>query len=98
MNSLLKLTYRELEVFALLIQYELDVKHQIRKPMNMIDLRKYVMNVTKINKNNLSKYLNRFINNQLVIKHEDGVLELNNILLPIRDNNKVEIEFILNIE
>ena len=98
-NPLLKLTYRELEVFSLLLKYDLDINMNLRKPMSPTELRRQIMSETCVNKNNLSKYINVFTEKKLVFKDMDtGMLKVNEVLLPILNDNLVEINYILTVE
>jgi selenophosphate synthase len=57
------------------------------------------MSETCINKNNLSKYIQVFEDKKLVTKDkETGILKVNDIILPIVDNNEIDVSYILIIE
>jgi hypothetical protein len=97
-NNLLNLTHRELEVFSLLVNYELEVIKGLRKPMSPTELRREIMSDTRVNKNNLTKYINLFVEKQLVSRNDRGIISVNNMILPIVEDNQIVVEFRLNWE
>ena len=67
--------------------------------MSPTELRRQIMSETCVNKNNLSKYINVFTEKKLVFKDMDtGMLKVNEVLLPILNDNLVEINYILTVE
>ena len=99
LNGLLKLSDRELELFYLLLEID-DNKAPILGTENNIlstDTRKAIMNETRVNKNNLIKYINALVDKQILIKTDDGY-ELNEFFKPFIDYDKLIINFELLID
>ena len=96
LNSMMCLTYRELEVFELLMRYDIDIIKGVRKPMSITEIRRQIMLDTKVNKNNLTAYINTFVDKKLVVRDEDRIkMNVNPELLPIITDNKIEVNFTL---
>ena len=101
MNGILQLSYREAEVLTLLIRINQDWKPLVQTDYKNIlstDNRRKVMAETRINKNNLSKYVAMFKNKGIIVKNEYGGYEISNRLLPILKDNIVEVTFLLEVE
>ena len=61
------------------------------------DNRKFLMTETKINKNNLTKYLNILKSKNLIVLSETGGYEVYKDIIPKVENGKVSITFILDL-
>ncbi len=99
LNGVLKLSDRELELFYLLLEIDDDKKPILNMENNILstDTRKAIMNETRINKNNLIKYINALVEKQILIKSDNGY-ELNEFFKPLVDYNKTVINFELLID
>ena len=100
LNSMLELTEREMDILAILM--EIDLNWSDSQPKNIVNTksRRYIMQNTYVNKNNLSKYIRKYKEKGILVMSEPKVCSINNILLPtslITDNN-INIEFTLNLE
>ncbi len=92
-NSLLKFTDRELDVLSLLLQIQEDKSDNILSTVN----RRFIMKETRVNKNNLSKYIKKMKSMGVVLKDEKGYY-INNKYIPVVDNGLVELLFVLEIK
>ncbi len=99
LNGVLKLSDRELELFYLLLEIDDDKKPILNMENNILstDTRKAIMHETRVNKNNLIKYINALVDKQILIKSDDGY-ELNEFFKPLIDYNKTVINFELLID
>jgi len=98
-NPLLGLTNRELEVLTILLQIQMEQKPMFGHKYDILNAqnRKFVMNETRVNKVNLSKYISRMKKLGIVLKDQDGHY-INNMFIPELKDNKVEILYLLEIE
>ncbi len=94
-NGILKLTERERDILTIL--FELDLYWKSEKPKNIIsmDSRRYVMQNTFINKNNLSKYISKFKDKGILKKIEEKKWVIDPNIRPstLITNGNVEIKF-----
>jgi hypothetical protein len=98
-NYLLDLTDREIEVLALLMHIQLEQKLILNKPNDILstDNRRMIMAETLLNKNNLSKYVMKMKDLDIILKDENGHY-INSMFIPDVKDDETEILFILNIE
>lgn len=98
-NCSLNLTERELDVLALIISMELSWDNV--KEKNIIDTnsRRYIMQNTYINKNNLSKYIKKYKEKELLVEYLPKKWRVNENVVQ-KDmflNDTLQICFLLNI-
>lgn len=92
----MRLTYRQLEVFSILIQHSISTTD---KEITYSMLRKKIMTNTSINRHNLSKYIKVFEEKKLITcQGRDKSIIVNNDILPIIVDNKISVEFRLFIK
>jgi hypothetical protein len=100
LNSMLTLTEREMDILALLM--EIDLNWSAQTPKNVVDTksRRYIMQNTYVNKNNLSKYIKKYKEEGILLSSEGKKCIVNPTLLPtsLNTEGKISIEFTLNIE
>jgi len=100
LNGNLHLTDRELQVMSLLMQLDVEWQPVLEgdvKNVNSTDSRKAVMKETRINKNNLTKYIRFLRDKGLLIDNGDEGLMVNPMFLPKETGNKIEILFTLEL-
>jgi len=98
-NGLIQLSGKELDVFAILLQIQLEQKPLLGKKQDILstDNRRLIMEETHINKNNLSKYISVLKSKGLIMQDENGHY-INTMFTPDINNNILETLFILEIE
>jgi hypothetical protein len=93
-NGFLGLTERERDVLTIL--FELDLYWDSEKPINIIDMhsRRYMMQNTYINKNNLSKYISKFKDKQILEEYDENKWRINRKIFPstLLTNNSIKID------
>ena len=100
LNGKLQLSHRELELLTFLVKAETEWQPRIEgeeKNILSTDSRRLVMKETMINKSNLSKYLN-VLREKGILTHDGKKFELNPILIPNIDKNKITVVFDIIIE
>lgn len=99
-NGILKLTERERDVLTIL--FELDLYWKSDKPKNIVSMnsRRYVMQNTFINKNNLSKYISKFKNKGIIIEREykKWIVDPNILPSTLITEGNIEIKFNLKTD
>lgn len=98
-NGELRLSFRELEVFSILLEYLWRVKYEGLPELSSMAMRKYIMDNTAINRHNLSKYMFKF--ERFGIVHRDGVgkpYRIKNDLLPEVIDNSISLKYIISCE
>jgi hypothetical protein len=96
-----ELPQREIDILALLIDIDAGWKPRSPREIKNIvstDNRKYLMAETKINKNNLTKYINILRRKNLILPTETGGWEISRDIVPKVENNLVDITFILDLK
>jgi hypothetical protein len=100
LNGILGLSNRELELFYLLLEIndkKKPVLSESHQDILSTDIRKAIMTETRINKNNLIKYINVLTSKSILIKTDKGYI-INDFFTPVIDNNKLVVNFDLIIE
>jgi len=99
LNGNLHLTEREIQVMSLLMQLDVEWQPVLEgeiKNINSTDIRKAVMKETRINKNNLTKYVKFLRDKGLLISNgEEGTI-VNPMFIPKETGNKIEVLFTLD--
>jgi len=101
MNGILQLSYREAEILSLLLKIDMewkDVMPTDYKNIISTDNRRKIMAESRINKNNLSKYIAMFKEKGVLVKNEQGGFEISRRLIPEIKDNIIDVMFILEIE
>lgn len=101
LNGLLQLSDREAEVLSLLMGIDANwrpVLETEKKNILSTDNRRALMEETRINKNNLTKYLNTLKEKGLLVGDADTGYSINSIFMPKQTGGIVEIVFILDFE
>ena len=99
LNSMLGLTSKELEVLSLLLKIAIEQKSTVGTKVDILstDNRKAIMHETRVNKNNLSKYVSTLKDRGVVMEDKDGHY-INSMFLPEDTEGTLETLFILEIE
>lgn len=98
LNGVLQLSDREVDVLSILLQLDVEWGNNFNlKNILSTDSRKAVMSSTKINKNNLTKYIVKFKSLGILRNTTDKTWIVNEMFVPQIENNKVTISFILDI-
>jgi hypothetical protein len=92
------LSGRELDVLAELFKRDLDIPDHEGK--NIIDTtsRKIIMSITLVNKHNLSRYISRYKEKNIIIYKQGGWVIHPMLLTSLKDLNNVSITFVLEKE
>lgn len=101
LNGILQLTDREKELMVLLLDIDRTTPKLAGYNKNIISAenRKYIMKVTGITKDNLSRYLGKFKDKGIIIKgRADDEWLINPILIPEIIGDRVQITIILKLE
>lgn len=100
LNGILDLSPREMEVFSLLLRIDYEWRPVLpmdTKNVLSTDNRKKIMRETRVNKNNLTKYVSVLKNRGLVIETQQGGWEVVPQLLPVLVGDKLIVSFTLEI-
>jgi hypothetical protein len=100
LNGLLELSDREKQLFYLLLEIDLKWRPVLgeHKTLLSTDNRRAIMDETRINKNNLSKYISELVERGILILNERKGYEINKTLIPIIKDDKIEVSFIIELE
>jgi hypothetical protein len=96
LNGNLQLSFREADVFSVLLQLHVEWNGMIKTNNNILstDVRRALMRETRIKKTNLARYLNGLASKGVLVKTEEGYM-INEIFIPEIKENDCEITFIL---
>lgn len=96
-NGILELTYREMEILAVLMREDFLMPLDI-EPKNIADkfIRKRIIKENNITKENLSRFISKFKKKGILISDFDD-LYVNPRLMPRLINNQIEISTIINL-
>jgi hypothetical protein len=97
-NGLLQLSFREAEVFSLLLKLNDQYANLIADTGDLLstDIRRIVMRETRISKTNLVKYINILSNKNIIIRVADKKWKMNEQFVPQTIGDINEIVFILD--
>lgn len=101
LNGLLQLSERETEVLSLLMGIDANwypVLENEKKNILSTDSRRALMKETRINKNNLTKYIGTLKDKGLLVGDQETGYYINPIFMPKETGGIVEIIFILDLE
>jgi hypothetical protein len=100
LNGVLQLSYREAEVFAVLLRLNEEWAEVVANTHNILstDIRKKLMNDTRITKTNLVKYINSLKDKNIIIPNEYGGWYINETFVPYFTGGINETVFILDAE
>ena len=96
-NGILELTYREMEILAVLMREDFLMPLDM-EPKNIADkfIRKRIIKENNITKENLSRFISKFKRKGILISDFDD-LYVNPRLMPRLINNQIEISTIINL-
>ena len=101
LNGILKLTDRELELFAILLKFDVDYVKVPNKPKNIANTanRKWIIENLGITRDNLSRYLKKFRDEGFIVRgRTEGELYVARALIPVIINDRVQITIILKVD
>lgn len=101
LNGILKLTDRELELFAALLRFDVEYVKVPNKPKNIANTanRKWIIDNLGITRDNLSRYLRKFREEGFIVKGRvEGELTVARALIPVTINDRVQITIILKVD
>ena len=98
LNGLMDLSYRELDLFSNILKIEMNRNDNPDGFVDTAKTRKKLREETMITADNMSRYIKGLLEKGLLIKNEDSETVMNEALIPIIKDNKVIIEFILEIK
>jgi len=98
LNGVLQLSYREAEVFAMLLKLNDEWAEVVANSNNILstDIRKKIMNDTRITKTNLVKYVGVLKDKNIIIANEFGGWSINETFIPYFTAGINETVFILD--
>lgn len=100
-NGMLNLTPKEVDIMALLVKFDYEWEPKTNgdfKDVISTDNRRAIMRDIRINKNNLTNYIVKFKEKGLLIKNENGGWEIPKEIVPVIDDNKLDMTFIIYID
>jgi hypothetical protein len=100
-NGLLQLSTRESEILALLMSIDYNWKPVTETEVKNIlstDNRRALMQETRVNKNNLTKYINILRNKGLLIGGKEEGYYINPMFMPKDTSGIIEVVFVLDVE
>lgn len=99
-NGLLQLSFREAEVFSLLLKLNDELANMIAETGDLLstDIRRIVMRETRISKTNLVKYINVLSSKGILVRGSDNKWHMNDMFVPITIGDINEIVFVLDTE
>lgn len=106
LNGKLQLSYREADVFAVLLQLNAEWGSMVKELGNVLstDVRRVLMRETRITKTNLARYINALRDKGILVDVGKGNLMLNEIFIPEftvvpkQDAKLCEVRFVLEFE
>ena len=101
LNGILKLTDRELELFAILLKFDVEYVKVPNKPKNIANTsnRKWIIENLGITRDNLSRYLKKFRDEGFIVRgRTEGELYVARALIPVIINDRVQITIILKVD
>jgi len=105
LNGKLQLSYREAEVFAVLLQLNAEWGSMVKETGNILstDVRRVLMRETLITKTNLARYITALRDKGILIETAKGTMMLNEIFIPefVKDEKTkqttCEVTFLLEV-
>jgi hypothetical protein len=99
LNGKLQLSYREAEVFAVLLQLNAEWGSMVKEMGNVLstDVRRVLMRETLISKTNLARYITALKEKGILIETDKGKVMLNEIFIPEFVDNTCEVRFVLDM-
>ena len=101
LNGILKLTDRELELFAILLKFDVEYVKVPNKPKNIANTanRKWIIENLGITRDNLSRYLKKLRDEGFIVRgRTEGELYVARALIPVIINDRVQITIILKVD
>lgn len=101
LNGILKLTDRELELFAILLKFDVEYVKVPNKPKNIANTanRKWIIENLGITRDNLSRYLKKFRDEGFIVRgRTEGELYVARALIPVIISDRVQITIILKVD
>jgi hypothetical protein len=101
LNGVSELSPRQMQIFSILLKVDSEwrpiLDNDTKNILNPI-VRKAIMKDTKINKNNLSRYIAELKDKGLLVENDQGGYEIKSGLRPMEQDNVLNIIFTLIIE
>jgi hypothetical protein len=99
-NGLLQLSFREAEVFSLLLKLNDEFANLIADTGDLLstDIRRIIMRETRISKTNLVKYINALASKGILVRGTNNKWHINETFVPITVGDINEIVFVLDTE
>lgn len=105
LNGKLQLSYREADVFAVLLQLNEEWGNMMKETGNVLstDVRRVLMRETRITKTNLARYITALKNKGVLLESGRGKVILNEIFIPEFETDektkvkKCEVRFVLEL-
>lgn len=99
-NGILKLTNKELDILAKIIELSPDgADNSVYRNVISLQLRRTIMRESNTNKANLSKYIGKFIKSKyLILDPLTKAIHINKALVPTIVDGEVSIQFLFKIQ
>jgi len=99
-NGLLQLSFREAEVFSLLLKLNDELANLIADTGDILstDIRRIVMRETRISKTNLVKYINALSAKNIIVRGANHKWHINETFVPRTIGDINEIVFVLDTD
>ena len=99
LNGKLQLSYREAEVFAVLLQINAEWGSMVEATGNVLstDVRRVLMRETLITKTNLARYIISLKEKGVLVETEKGHLKINEMFIPEFVDNVCEVRYLLEV-
>jgi len=99
LNGNLQLSFRETEVFSVLLQLYVEWNSMIKTTNNILstDVRRELMRETRIKKTNLARYIKGLSDKGILLPTENGGYMLNELFIPDIQEDSCEVMFILEM-
>lgn len=100
LNGVLQLSFREAEVFSLLLRINDEWSEVVVSTNNILstDIRRKIMDETRITKTNLIKYINVLKDKNIIVPNDKGGWSINETFIPYFTGGINETVFILDAE
>lgn len=100
LNGKLQLSYREADVFAVLLQINAEWGSMVKEMGNVLstDARRVLMRETRITKTNLARYTTALKEKEILVDSPTGGLVINETFIPDFDGKTLDVLFALEVE
>jgi hypothetical protein len=100
LNGELQLSYREADVFAVLLQINIEWGSMVKETGTILstDARRVLMRETRITKTNLARYITVLKDKGVLVPTPQGGLTINELFMPEILGDTCSVTFVLELE